>query len=545
MRRRFLGRWAAALAVGATLAVVYGAAAPVAVAADGSTPSWIDPSIQLEPIPIPNSPGCTIGDPSFFSHMVVSGLPSMASEDEHGVDHFVQGLINDGGRKVWFPKSGTSGTYTVSVPSLKAIWDNQQNVPGASTKLYEDPPASGITWQRVLDTEITPPANWLTAGVPSVADDSTKPDMTQVNLSGDAYSGQPYGIPINILTSTSKMIKYYTYPQKNPGQLGAFLSGWSNGSFVKLETGDAAHSQVAEYYGPNPQPDTYYPHPATQKYQGFPLGLAPNWDYFSLAAQPQTDGSCNLFETQGLNKGQLNGFNSYGWGQMPFGVSGAMKWNTATMRQNATQRRQGSGGNVQSADRALGADASRTPITAVLTRLSEVQPGHAIDHVMYFYTTGCSHRMVWPARQVDCDNPNSQYPNGQHPGDAPYGTVFRLPASYDPAANGITDPAALKIVDALKVHGMMVLGTGSDGLMMESANCPNKTVTAATTATCWGSDTIDQIKHIAYRDLEAVDTTDPTGIAACHHGGNFVSDDPTADDWFHMYSDPNTCPTGP
>jgi hypothetical protein len=507
-----------AVAVGATLIMLSGAVAPGRVGADERTPSWIDPAIQLEPIA---STGCTIGDPSFFSHMVVSDLPSKASEDPDGVDHYVQGLIDHGGRKVVFPSKTTSSAYTVLVPSLKPIWDNQQKT---VDWLYEDPVGNATHSQGDLDMQITPAANWTAAGAdPSDAD------------SDSAYSLQPYGIPINILTSTSKMVKYYTYPLNHPSQSGAFLWGWTNGQFVKLETVDAAHSQVAEYYGSSPQPDTWYPHPAFEKYQGFPQGANAAWDNFALAAQPQTDGSCDLFETQGLNEGHgALGFNpTSGYPQAPWGASGAMKWNTATMRQDPAQRRQGLGAQgqlQQKPSQTLGANASRTPITSVLTRLSEVQPGHSIDHVMYFFSTGCDGSTVWPARQADCGT--------MHPDDAPYGTVFRLPASYDPSTHGITDPAAIKIVDALKVHGMMLLGTGSDGLMMESANCPKNAPAPATTAQCWGSDTISQITHIAYRDLEAVDTSGP---GWCQVGG-FRSDLPTDVDWFHMYGPTESCP---
>ena len=250
-----------------------------------------------------------------------------------------------------------------------------------------------------------------------------------------------------------------------------------------------------------------YPAINTLRYQGYPQG--PRYDSFAIAVTPD----CTTYEMSGLNRSA----NDPDLLDPPYGVFGAMTWKP-DFRQTADQtaRRQDGGSS-----RPLGATAAYVPLIAGLVRIDEVQPGRSIDHVIHMFTNGCTNATIWPARATDC---------GSRPGLAPYGTVFRLRADFDPAAHGITDPAALKLVEALKTHGAMVLSTGGDtSISMESAPCRQKDIPARTTATCWGKQSLGDFDKIPLDQLEAVDTSAYGGVPpeAVHRHRRLVEALPT------------------
>jgi hypothetical protein len=198
----------------------------------------------------------------------------------------------------------------------------------------------------------------------------------------------------------------------------------------------------------------------------------------------------------------------------PFDVFGAMTWAPNFRQTPAQTGRRLDGGS----SRPLGATAAYVPLIAGLVRIDEVQPGRSIDHLIHMFTTGCTNEKIWPARATDC---------ASQPGLAPYGTVFRLRADFDPAAHGIHDPVAVKLVQALKTHGAMVLSTGGDtSLSMESAPCKQAVLPVRTTATCWGTASLADIDKIPIDQLQAVDTS---AYGACHP--KQYSD---TDDWWRL-----------
>jgi hypothetical protein len=303
---------------------------------------------------------------------------------------------------------------------------------------------------------------------------------------------QQQGIPVNYLAPGFPTADV----QPSPGGVGAaaFEARRNAGEVVKLSA--PGHSVAGTYPAIN-----------TLRYQGYPQG--PRYDAFAIAVAPD----CTTYEMSGLNESA----NDPGLLDPPYGVFGAMAWNPDFRQTPAQTGRRKDGGS----SRPLGATASYVPLIAGLVRLDEVQPGRSIDHVIHMFTNGCTNATIWPARASDC---------GSRPGLAPYGTVFRLRADFDPAAHGITDPVALKLVDALKTHGAMVLSTGGDtSISMESAPCRQKVIPALTTATCWGRDSLDDFDKIPLDQLQAVDTS---AYGACH-----PKQYTDADDWWKL------CPT--
>jgi hypothetical protein len=315
-------------------------------------------------------------------------------------------------------------------------------------------------------------------------------DDEQADLSNGERMQQ--GIPINYLAPGFPTADV----EPSPGGLGAaaFEARRNAGEVVKLSA--PGHSVAGTYPAIN-----------TLRYQGYPQG--PRYDAFAIAVAP----NCTTYEMSGLNRTAIDP----GFLDPPYGVFGAMAWRP-DFRQtpDQTARRQDNGSS-----RPLGATAAYVPLIAGLVRLDEVQPGRDIDHVIHMFTYGCTNSTVWPARATDC---------GSQPGLAPYGTVFRLKADFDPEAHGIHDPVALKLVQALKEHGAMVLSTGGDtSISMESAPCTQKVIPARTTATCWGQDSLDDFDKIPLDQLEAVDTS---AYGACHPKQYTDSDD-----WWKL------CPT--
>jgi hypothetical protein len=324
--------------------------------------------------------------------------------------------------------------------------------------------------------------------------DPTKPRLLRPmadNEQADMANGErlQQGIPVNYLAPGFPTASLEAKPV---GPAAAeFEARHQAGEVVKLSA--PGHSVAGSYPAIN-----------TLRYQGFPQG--PRYDSFAIAVAPD----CTTYEMSGLNRTVYDP----GYLNPPYDVFGAMTWKPG-FRQTPDQtgRRQDNGSS-----RPLGATAAYVPLIAGLVRLDEVQPGRNIDHVIHMFTLGCTNATVWPARATDC---------GSQPGRAPYGTVFRLEADFDPAAHGIHDPVALKLVEALKEHGAMVLSTGGDtSISMESAPCRAKVVPARTTSTCWGTDSLDDFDKIPLDQFEAVDTST---YGACH-----PKQYTDADDWWRL-----------
>jgi hypothetical protein len=467
-----------------------GLIAMVATAIAVAVPAGVVPSAQADSgswIPDPSTlntlPGttCTIGDQNFYSHMDVSGLPrddNLASNGLTNNQNYIAALNSNG----W-----THSSAPLSY-SLDPWLDNQR--------------------------------------------------------SNDTL----HGVPVEQLASNARMMNYEVAPADGATQL-QFYSKVSGGYIAKVYSG--GHSQAAIY--PNltdPVAGTSYPHPGTVKFMGYP-GV-PFGDAWSMSYQQQPDGSCTLFELQGLNQNHIPA--TTGHQTAPFGVNAAMQWNTATMRQSTTQERQdqqrnsGRWGDGSAGAVPLGVTATLAPVTPEVVRVAEVQPGAHIDHVLDMSATTCSPvGTKWPARASDCGSTNPTT-------DPPYGTIFRLPASFDPSLidpptldrpNG--DPAFRAVVTALKTHGAMLMSTngprvggkGQGGLLFESANCGSSYSGADTTATCWGTRALGDIRQILFSDLEAVDTS---ALGACHptpYNDNSLTDTGTPDDWFRL------CPPTP
>ena len=129
------------------------------------------------------------------------------------------------------------------------------------------------------------------------------------------------------------------------------------------------------------------------------------------------------------------------------------------------------------------ADAAGLPIFPGLVRYNEAHRG-AIDHAIRFTAPQTRNTYVWPARHQASDRTDPDLP--------PMGTWFRLKADVD--ISGFS-PEARAVLEALKVHGMILADNGSPWYL---SGAPNGN---------WDNDALRALADFTGGDFEAVDSS--------------------------------------
>lgn len=135
------------------------------------------------------------------------------------------------------------------------------------------------------------------------------------------------------------------------------------------------------------------------------------------------------------------------------------------------------------------ADAAGLPILPGLIRYEEVAAGR-IDHAIRFTAPLTQRAYVWPARHFASSSTDPARP--------PMGAWFRLRADYPTAG---LDPQAKVIVEALKLHGMILADNGSSWYL---SGAPDPR---------WNNDSLHQLDAITGADVVAVDQS-PLKVSA-------------------------------
>jgi hypothetical protein len=129
------------------------------------------------------------------------------------------------------------------------------------------------------------------------------------------------------------------------------------------------------------------------------------------------------------------------------------------------------------------ADAAGLAVLPGLVRYDEVASGH-IDHAIRFTAPLTQNTFVWPARHEASSSSDANRP--------PMGAWFRLRADYPTA--GLSHDA-LVIVEAMKLHGVILADNGSSWYMSGS---PDER---------WDNDVLHQLDRLSGSDMAAVDAS--------------------------------------
>lgn len=129
------------------------------------------------------------------------------------------------------------------------------------------------------------------------------------------------------------------------------------------------------------------------------------------------------------------------------------------------------------------ADAAGLPIFPGLVRWGEAHQG-TIDHAIRFTAPVTRNTYVWPARHQASDQTDADLP--------PMGTWFRLKA--DVGISGFS-PEAQAVLQALKVHGMILADNGSPWYL---SGAPSGN---------WDNDALHALGQLTGDDFEAVDSS--------------------------------------